>query len=472
MAGARVAPVHAVGVMAKYIPVGEPTNQSEADAIRALRDTLPQHFVVIGNFELQLPNRSNTFEFDAVVIGEYGLYAVEIKGWSGGITGDIRRWYLDWGRVQNPFILTERKAKALRSFIWRAVDDLPRDVYCQAVIMLPPNARVEVDDPRTERVLNPATIFDFFVDESRIRAQGPGPLLDDNLRDRIENALLPLASPAAGNPRVADYEIVGELDDDRHPYQEFVGRHRLLRSRSQVRVKKYSLDPLAKPVEQEKHFERIFRDMEALTQLDSNPYIANAYEVIRDQEDELIFYLVSEWVGANTLRDHIARNGAASRTEARRMAAHLLRAVQFMHERGIVHRNLHPEVIYLTDDNRRIPFKIADFDYARVIQLPSIEGNFEEMGTEGYTAPELWRSNDYDHRVDLFSVGAILFEVTTGKPLYDTLNAMLNHEATWQRRRVEVEDGQCREILGALLQTNPDDRPSDLSNFVQAIEHE
>ena len=113
--------------MAKYIPIGEPANRSEADSIRALRDLLPEHYVVIGNFELQLPNRTNTFEYDAVVIGEYGLYAVEVKGWSGEIRGDLRRWYLDWGRVQNPLILTERKAKALRSFVSRAIQSRSAD---------------------------------------------------------------------------------------------------------------------------------------------------------------------------------------------------------------------------------------------------------------------------------------------------------------------------------------------------------
>src|SRR5690554_3765151 len=107
--------------MAKYIPIGDPVNESEREGIRQLRDDLPDHYTVIGNFDLQLPRRTNTLEYDAVVVGEWGVYAVEIRGWDGPIYGDIRRWELDWGRVQNPFIMIEAKAKALRDMLVRAI---------------------------------------------------------------------------------------------------------------------------------------------------------------------------------------------------------------------------------------------------------------------------------------------------------------------------------------------------------------
>lgn len=457
--------------MAKYIPIGEPVNQSEAEGIRLLRDSLPEHFIVLGNFELQLPNRSNTFEYDAVVIGEYGLYAVEIKGWSGDIRGDRRRWYLDWGNVQNPLILTERKAKALRGFLWRALPDLPRDVFCKSVVMLPTGANLMLEDPR---IATPEDLFDHFVDEDRMRAVGPGPLLDDTLRNALTDALIPIASPASQTPRVSDYEIVGELDTGDAPYREFVGKHQLLRSRSRVRLKRYSLDPLAPVAERDREIERVMRDMEALTALDSNPYIASAYDVIRDQEDELNFYLVSEWVGPQTLADWIANHDYSGDTpdeEARQLGAHLLRAVEFMHERGIVHRNLHPGVIYLTGDaHSRVPLKLTDFDYARVSQLPSIEGSFERMAEEGYAAPELLTSDDYDHGVDLFSTGAILYEVLTGNRLYQTIPEMLRPADTWAKRREAVGDPECLTVLDALLREDPEERPTSLTEFIGLVE--
>lgn len=462
--------------MAKYIPIGEPANHSEADSIRALRDQLPEHYTVIGNFELQLPNRSNTFEYDAVVIGEHGLYAVEVKGWSGEIRGDIRRWFLDWGRVANPLILTERKAKALRSFVCDNVSDLPREVFCQSVVLLPPTANVCVEDPRAKRILTTERLYDFFVDEDVIREHGPGHLLGGQLREEIERVLLPFAAPASHTPRIADYEIIGEYDQQDHlPYREFVGRHRLLRTRSQVRIKRYTLDPLANAGQRQRQYERALRDMEALTQLGGNPYIAAAYELIRDQEDELNFYLVSEWVGPTSLAEFIAERADGDQKkqiDVRPLAAHLLRAVKFMHERGIVHRNLHPGVIYMTPDGASVPLKITDFDYARVVQLPSIEGSLEQMGTEGYAAPELWQRDDcdYDHRIDLFSVGAILFELLTGQKLYSSVADMLRHDATWERQRALLQDDAIRDLLDNLLIANPDERLSELSEAIERVE--
>lgn len=455
--------------MAKYIPIGEPANRSEAESIRALRDQLPEHYTVIGNFELHVPNRANTFEYDAVVLGEHGLYAVEIKGWSGEIRGDTRRWYLDWGRVNNPLILTERKAKALRSFVGRAIPDLPPEVYCQSVVILPDSAQLYLEDPRAERILKTHQLYDFFVDEARILEHGPGALLDGELREQIERALLPLVSPASRTPRIADYEILGEYDDNHTPYREFVGRHRLLRSRERVRIKRYVVDPLATPQEQRSQYERALRDTEALTRLGSNPYIASAYEVIRDQEDELNFYLVSEWVGPWSLRDYITQARSIG-GEPRSLGAHLLRAVKYMHERGIIHRNLHPGVIYLTENDSSVPLKITDFDHARVEQLPSIEGTFDELGTEGYAAPELWRQNKYDYRVDLFSVGAILYEILSGERLYRTLPDMLNHDVTWTKQRTKIDDVACQDVLDGFLKANPSERLTDIDAAIRIIE--
>lgn len=460
--------------MAKYIPIGEPANQSEADALRRLRDALPDHFVVIGNFELQLPNRPNTFEYDAVVLGEYGIYAVEIKGWGGEIRGDLRRWHLDWGEVQNPLILTERKAKALRSFIWQEVPSLPRDVFCKAVVMLPAKTRLAIDGSRGDHIVTAENVYDFFVDVDRIRAQGPGALLDSSLRNAIERTLLPLASPTTSVPRIREYEIIGEpVPREDVPYREFIGRHRLLRSRSRVRIKMYSLDPLVPSRERQSEYERILRDMEALTRLDSNPYVANGYEVIRDQDHELNFYLVSEWIGRTTLGDFIRRYDYSKGLDLpRRFAAHLLRAVAFMHGQGIVHRNLSPEVIYIPENTIRVPLKIADFDYARVVQLPSIGGGFDRLGTEGYCAPEMWQAANYDHRVDVFSCGAIIFELLTGSALFDSVGELLEPAAHWEQRRLEIEDEGMREALDGLLAPDPDRRTIDLEAVVAAFEIE
>ncbi len=462
--------------MAKYIPIGDPINKSEKKGMRQLRDQLPDHYNVIGNFDLQLPRRKNTLEYDAVIVGEWGLYAVEMRGWGGVIEGDIRRWELEWGRVENPFIRIERKAKALRDLVVRSVDQFPDELFCEAVVFLTgddPDVRVE--DERNRRLLVPGQLYDFFVDEQRLYERGPGPLIDADVREMITEAIIPLASPRSPLPVIQNFEVESELPAKHMPYREYIGRHKLLQSRGKVRIKAYSMDPLLDPKGQEVEFRRALRDMEALVKLEDNPYVARPYEMIQDQEDELTFYLVSEWVNSMTLRDYVKRidyeqMDAEQHAEILRICMHLLNAVSFMHSRNIVHRNLHPGVVYMTNSKSSVPLKIADFDYARVANLKSIAGHISDLGTEGYAAPELWKEDDYDHRIDLFSVGVILFELLSGRFLYRNLPEMLRHEEVWATKRNIIEDEEIREVLDLLVSTDPCERTTGLEGALRVFE--
>lgn len=460
--------------MAKYIPIGDPVNESEREGIRQLRDDLPDHYTVIGNFDLQLPRRTNTLEYDAVVVGEWGVYAVEIRGWDGPIYGDIRRWELDWGRVQNPFIMIEAKAKALRDMLVRAIPSFPDELFCEAVVFLThPDAEIYVQDARNKRLLRPGGLYDFFVDHDRIYEFGPGALLDEKKRQNVVDALIPLAQPRSLLPVIRNFEVLGELDSDGLPFREFVGRHRLLKSRGKVRIKAYAMDPLLSAEQQELEYNRALRDLEALIELEDNPYVARAYEMLLDREDELTVYLISEWVGKRTLADYIEELdytaiSVRQQREMHEFAQHLLFATSYMHERGIIHRNLHPKVIYLRHPSTGVSLKIADFDYARVSSLKSITGLAGTLGTQGYIAPELWMSDEHDHRVDIFSVAAILFELFSGKKLYENMSEMLEHDRIWQRKSVCVGDLELRDLLTRMISADPAGRQE---GFERALEY-
>lgn len=462
--------------MAEYIPIGEPVNECEREGMRQLRDELPDHYTVIGNFDLQLPRRKNTLEYDAVVVGEWGVYAVEIRGWGGKITGDIRRWELEWGRVENPFIRIERKAKALRDVLVRSVNDFPDEIFCEAVVFLTgDDPDVRVDDERNERLLLPGELYDFFVDEARMYERGPGPLIDQETRRALVEAIIPLAHPSADVPVIPDYTVERELRAPNKPYREYIGRHELIKARGKVRIKAYSMDPLLPRQKQQEEYRRVLRDMEALCELEDNPYVARPYDIVRDREDELTFYLISEWVSAITMHsfyretDYSERDGEHDE-QILGFCKHLVRAVSFMHEHRITHRNLHPKVIYLTRSDAPVPFKIADFDYARVASLKSIAGQLSDLGTEGYAAPELWKDEDYDHRVDIFSIGTIIFELLTGKCLFCNLPEMLRHEEVWQEKRTWIDDPDLRAVVGRLIATEPSERSEGLKDGLDLFE--
>lgn len=462
--------------MAEYVKVGPPANDSERVGIRQLRDQLPDHYVVIGNFELQLPRRKNTLEYDAVILGEWGVYAVEIKGWGGTIRGDLSRWNLEWGRVENPFIRIETKAKALRDLLVRNVDDFPDDLYCESVVFLPrDDVRIEVDDPRNERLVLNNTIWEFFV--GQYVENGPGLLRDDSLREALREAIIPRASPGSTAPNVPNYIIEEELDREDRPYREYIGRHAMIKSRDEVRIKAYAMDPLMSEAERQDQFAQAVRDLEALNSLDDKKYVAQAYDVFRDEEDELIFYLVSQWVGPKTLGDFIRGHDYESEPPGRarrlELGLHLARAVVDVHEEGIVHRNLNPDVVYLVADEseaEEVPLQLTDFDYARMTQLQSIAGGLSTIGTEGYVAPEVWNGGTHDRRADIYSLGIVLYELFVGRPLYRGISEILEYRECWENRRQYVELEPLRRLIGRMLVGDPDERLGDADRVADELQ--
>ena len=135
-------------------------------------------------------------------------------------------------------------------------------------------------------------------------------------------------------------------------------------------------------------------------------------------------YIVSELLEGQTLRDRIAQGPLPAR-KATDLAAQMARGLAAAHERGIVHRDLKPENVFVTRDGRA---KVLDFGLAKLLErdpqaagftnLPTTPARTEAgvvMGTVGYMAPEQVRGQAADPRSDLFALGAILYEMLSGR---------------------------------------------------------
>ena len=463
--------------MARYIPVGSAVNRAEKEGLRLLRDHLPEGYLVIGNFDLQLPQRRNTLEFDAIIIGAAGVFVVEIKGWSGNIQGDIRRWKLPWSSVESPFIRNETRAKALRAFLSSRIDTWPSHLCCEALVYLPmPNTQVTLQDSRKSRLLMRDEEHAFFAQREKLQEMPP---LTSALQAAIEACLLPLSEPSSPHHDIPDYIIQEDISRPHLPYKEYLAQHSFLRSRGRMRVKSYTLDLLLSPKHRDATRARTLSEIEALNTLDKNPYTPRAYEVIRDRKDDLVFHVVSEWVSQHTLRAlfsqptfrHARHLTVAERQDRWDTALHLVRAVLDIHRCDIIHRNISPECIALTPNDPLAPIKITDFDFAKIGRFDGNDDIFRKQISLGYGAPELWfASTPHDHRVDIYSLGALLFELFTATPLYGPQDALLRHDEIWALKRPQLAIcPPLQDLLDAMLAYHPSARASNLEEALSLL---
>jgi len=169
----------------------------------------------------------------------------------------------------------------------------------------------------------------------------------------------------------------------------------------------------------------------------NHPNLLTIYDVGRDDGGNP--YLVSELLEGETLSSRLLRGPLAPR-KAVDAALQMALGLAAAHEKGVVHRDLKPDNIFLTRDGR---LKILDFGIAKLTGSAMADGpTFEVaatepgmvLGTVGYMSPEQVRGEAVDHRSDLFSLGAILYEMLTGARAFkrnsgiETLSAILKEE--------------------------------------------
>src|SRR4029077_4786815 len=132
-------------------------------------------------------------------------------------------------------------------------------------------------------------------------------------------------------------------------------------------------------------------------------------------------YIVSELLQGESLRARL-RAGAMTPRKAADYARQIAEGLAAAHDRGIVHRDVKPDNLFVTADGR---IKILDFGIAKLTRpsdaVPQVRSPTETaagivVGTEGYMSPEQVRGEAVDARSDLFSVGTILYEMLAGAP--------------------------------------------------------
>lgn len=126
--------------------------------------------------------------------------------------------------------------------------------------------------------------------------------------------------------------------------------------------------------------------------------------------------IVMEFVEGKSLKDVIVDQTNRNFDFAKKVAVHVLRGLEMAHDRGIIHRDIKPGNILVSDSGA---VKVTDFGLAYVALSPTVTMEGMVLGTPAYMAPEQVRGDEADARTDLFSLGATLVELLTGERIFE-----------------------------------------------------
>ena len=169
-------------------------------------------------------------------------------------------------------------------------------------------------------------------------------------------------------------------------------------------------------VDDEEFVRKFKRESQAAASL-SHPNIVNIYDVgVEKQENREIHYIVMEYIKGGTLKDLIRKKGKLSVDETINYSDQIAYALQDAHRNNIVHRDIKPQNIMLTDDGR---IKVADFGIARASTSSTVTSTSEALGSVHYFSPEQARGGYTDEKSDIYSLGIVMYEMITGSLPYE-----------------------------------------------------
>ncbi|XP_049582706.1 serine/threonine-protein kinase SIK2 isoform X1 [Syngnathus scovelli] len=260
------------------------------------------------------------------------------------------------------------------------------------------------------------------------------------MADSVQKPLL------RGPVRVGFYDIERTLGKGNFAVVK-LARHRIAKTEVAIKIiDKTQLDAV--------NLEKIYREVQIMKMLD-HPHIIKLYQVM---ETKNMLYLVTEYAKNGEIFDYLAKHGRLSEIEARRKFWQILSAVEYCHNRKIVHRDLKAENLLL-DGHMNI--KIADFGF----------GNFFEpgeplatwCGSPPYAAPEIFEGQQYEGpQLDIWSMGVVLYVLVCGALPFDgpTLPVLRQRVLEGRFRIPYFMTEDCEHLIRRMLVLDPSKRLS------------
>lgn len=469
----------------------------EQAALDLLREHLPESppFRAWSNFEF-IAEDGSINEVDALVVSSDRVYLIEIKHWSGRISGNQNSWAIRslTGREryeENPLLLANRKARKLKSLLLRQKAFKGGQVpFIQAAVFLSsPQCDVLLDDLAAQHIYQGSdirqgdrpNIIDLIIGRATQSEGRPGISRDAErlLARAMEQLGLRKRTRAA---TVGDYALTRLIaENDR--YQDWEAKH--LRVDSDLkRIRIFPHAQKAAEAEKRERKDIATREYELLRDVRHDGILTPRQLTESDIGPALVYDFNPDAQRLDHLID-AATNvvGISQRLDALRAIAE---AVQYAHSRGVHHRALSPWTIELQPDahgRQRVVLRdwqsgIANQsttqDTRMTIHAGQQAGVIDNPRSAVYAAPEVVSGHGYDPiAIDVFSLGALAYALFSGQHPAAEMEEMV---AKCRRGPglliTEVIDGapdSLQELIQIATDPNPSDRPADVREFLALL---
>jgi serine/threonine-protein kinase len=280
------------------------------------------------------------------------------------------------------------------------------------------------------------------------------------------------------SPAVMGSELeVGQVLDGRFRIVDVISRSGMASIFKAIDQTTDSLVALKVPFmqfESDPGFYQRFQREQAIGKALHHPYI------LKMMDDESLSksrpYIVMEYLEGQTLGHLMQTIRPMPQADAIKIASRICEALHYMHEHDVVHRDLKPDNVMICNDGsiRIMDFGIAKFQAARRL---TFGGFTPAMGTPDYMAPEQVKGKRGDRRTDIYSLGAILYELATGSVPFEganpfvIMNSRLSGDPIAPRRRNDQISPQVEEIILHAMARPPQDRYATALDMKQELDH-
>jgi serine/threonine protein kinase len=449
--------------MATVIPIGEPVNEAERQAIAYLRDHLPASYLVLHNFEIV--RDGVTFEVDVAIIAPHAVYLVDVKGTRGLIDVYGPKWYPE-GRqpFSSPLAKLRAHAKAVKGIITGSQPgrrDL-EDIYVDAAVVLtsPDATLVDQGGRDASNVTTMKKAAAFFQNSTRIPAGKSKNIgVHTNI---ILKALQGVAKARSGPLRFGNWQVLEKLGGT-DSYVEYRAFNTIVGQRATALIRAYQADPYRPQEERAKQKLLISTAYRTLSSMPGHPSIVAVRDFFASEAEDK-YFLVTEDVPGQALRLHIEKPTLALTLDQKNtIAGDLLTALGHLATHKVVHRNISPSNILVGTDGR---VRITGFDFARpgTDHSHTIAQEIVDDLEPKYMAPEIHgEPGAATPASDLFSVGLVLHELFTGERPFKTPSELFEQEAVFAVKpsaaRPELPKG-FDGCLQKLCTFEPSERPT------------